>query len=685
MSATPQPPPPDAEPSARPEGPATEREPIDAEADDRGSLEGEGTRWWRWGLAGLAGLGPGLGAWALTRADRSAWLLSNQLPPTEGPRFAALGWALVSLVVVGALASLARRRGWTSARRWRAAALPAAAPLLALVMVPGLETSAPRLTMTLVMALAVLAGVGSAAIAAPWVEWIIARPRAARLRWLPAALVGVGTVGMAVMLRHLALVRHHALGSRSFDLGIFDNLLYQASLGRWQVTTFMRGESFTSAHASPVWQLLAPLYWVSPGPSTLLGFQTLWVASGAIPLYRLAVHRLGRDGVARWVGAGLAMAYLMHPSMHGAALFDAHALVLAAPLVLWALDALHREQWRRYAVFVGLLVFVREDVPFVVMGVGLHAALTLGHRRAGALTLAAAAGGLAIMKLGLMAHPDLFMPDTASTYRYTNRFRGVIPDLESGGAGDIVMTVLANPGFVIQHALTGSKLTCLAVMAVPCAGLCVVQARAWLPMAFGLVFVLLGTGASLHNPYIHYAVFLFPVMLAAAVEGARVLLRRGAAGAPAGQRAAARRRRAVGLVVALAVAAGLMGDTFGALTDSTAFRAGPAKLKRQLAPEERERYAWLREQVDAIGPDASVSASNTMGPHVSTRSRAYHFADHPEADWIVLRLPDLTKPEVTTMRRLAKSGRYTEVAAWGSTLVVWRRRSTTSPPGSEAR
>lgn len=630
-----------------------------------------------WLLAALAGVGPGLAIWALSRPDAKAWLLGNALPPSDGARLTAVAWGLGSAVLVGALALALRRRGLDGPRLLRLAALPATAPLWALALVPGIERQSPRLCLLLVVVLAIASGISGSAALGPWIDRAAARRWPAWSRRVPGALVVALAVGTGVMLCSLAIVRHHDLGSRNFDLAIFDNLLYQASLGRWQVTTFLRGDTFTSAHVSPVMQLWAPLYWIAPGPETLITAQGVWLVSGAIPAYRLATHGLGGDGWARWVAASLALAYLMHPSLHGVSMFDAHALVLSAPLVLWSLDALHRRQWRRYAVFVTLLVFVREDVPFVAMGIGLHAALTLRERTVGALTFGGALVGLLIMKLGLMTHPDLFMPNTEESYRYANRFNHVIPDPETGGATDIAITVLGNPGFVVQHALSRAKLTHLAILAVPCLGLCFVQRRAWLPMAFGLSFALLGSGAALHDPYLHYTVFLFPAMIAAAAEGARVLLRRWQARATDEPgRAAVRRRGAVGLALAIAVAAVLSADLFGALTDSQRFTAGYVGIVREQSEPSRERLAWVRAQVERIGPHASVAASDSLGPHVSTRERAYHFPHRTEADWLLLRESDLSKKDRAVLRTVVQGGRYVRVDTWDDDpIALWQRRT----------
>ncbi|MCA9687418.1 MAG: ABC transporter permease subunit, partial [Myxococcales bacterium] len=73
----------------------------------------------------------------------------------------------------------------------------------------------------------------------------------------PPLLLAALTVGQCAMMIHLGLVRHRGLGSRIFDLGIFDNLLFHAMQGHWQSTSVLKGGTFTSAHCAPILQLLA--------------------------------------------------------------------------------------------------------------------------------------------------------------------------------------------------------------------------------------------------------------------------------------------------------------------------------------------------------------------------------------------------------------------------------------------
>ncbi|NJN53472.1 MAG: DUF2079 domain-containing protein [Anaerolineae bacterium] len=76
--------------------------------------------------------------------------------------------------------------------------------------------------------------------------------------------------------------------------------------------------------------LLAPLVAVWPSPVSLLLFQALLYALGAIPLYRLAVRRLTHEGAALLLTA----VYLLYPVGQTAVLFQFHGDTLAMPLLL---------------------------------------------------------------------------------------------------------------------------------------------------------------------------------------------------------------------------------------------------------------------------------------------------------------------------------------------------------------
>lgn len=631
--------------------------------------------WWPWWALAI-GVAPGLAVWSFTRPDLRAYVLHNQKPGADP--WMALAHAATSTVLVGALYLAADRwrrcRAHPPSRRHVFERLSAALfflvalPLLPLFEVPGLESK--RLWLVVATVVAVSMAVGRSAYA--WARWgetlDEAHPlrrivRRATERGLPQWLLVVAIVGQTALMIHLGIVRHHDLGSRTFDLGIFDNILWNAMHGRFPSCTFLKGDTFGSAHAAPILLLLTPAYAAVPQAETLIVLQASWMATGAIPVYRLVQHRLGSP----WIALGIAVAYLLHPSLHGVTLFDFHALTLAGPSVLWALDALHRRQSVRYAVFLGLLVLTREDTPFLGICLGLYAAIGLRRVRPGIATVFASIAALLVMKHGLMTRPELFMPDTEDSYRYGNRFAEVIPDPDHGGALDIVATVLANPAFVVQHVVHPEKLGYLAVLLAPLLCVPLLQRPMWWMFVYGLAFSLLASGRNLYYPYLHYTVMLFPVFFAASSEGIATL---GRLSERLGARATAMQ---AAIAVGVLTASVLCALELGALGHSREFRAGYVGVVRHLDEAARKRHAWLRELVVQIPDEADLSVSASLGPHVSNRDRVRTFRHFPDAEYLLVRAADLGKKQRRELARRKRRGTYDSVATYGEEIELLRR------------
>lgn len=598
---------------------------------------------------------PGLGLWAWAQPDLAAVLMRNAVG-TSAALIAAAG----SSVVVGAiyLHALLRRRG-AEVREPVAATIErvnarlrvlVALGLLPLLQVPGIEVQRPMLTLAIVTLIAGLVVTSAYA----WAEPLAATPR---LRRLASPVVARVTLALATcaqigwMIR-LGLVRHWTLGSRTFDLGIFDNVLYNNLHGGFQVTTLQKGDTLTSAHFAPLLHALTPVYAIAPRAETLIVIQAIWLASGAVPIYLLTVDRLGRP----WIGVAVAVAYLCHPALHGVTLFDFHDLALVAPLILWALLFLHRRALRRYAVMVALVLLVREDTPFLAAALGLHAWLARGERRAGLSTIAAAAIYLAVVKLCFMTDSGIFMPNSETSYRFADRYVGMIPDPEHGGTSDLLRTLVSNPGFVVQHVLQQSKLEYLVRMAAPGMFLALAQRALVWPLMFGLAYALLASAQTLLSPYLHYTVLLFPLVVAATPEGIAAVSR-------LGERLGRSREALAGaLAVGVAVAAVLCGHKFGALTSSQAFQAGYVTgVITEVGPAGAERLAWVRRAVAQIPEDAWVSASATLGPHVSNRLKVRAFRHYPDSEYLLIRRKDLDKKEHQALEGLVRGGQVERI------------------------
>jgi uncharacterized membrane protein len=147
--------------------------------------------------------------------------------------------------------------------------------------------------------------------------------------WLAAVLIMLYIVTFA----WLALLRHASFDSEGFDLGVYDQVVWNTLHGRpFFYTSTGRPLLHLSNHASLILLLIAPFYLLYSGPETLLVLQAVAVGLGGLPLFWLAREKLGS------VLAGLSVlsAYLLFPPLQVALLSDFHPPVLAVCFLNYA-------------------------------------------------------------------------------------------------------------------------------------------------------------------------------------------------------------------------------------------------------------------------------------------------------------------------------------------------------------
>ena len=604
---------------------------------------------WLWLMAMAAG--PGLALWAVLRAEPAGFVLRDELHASRG---GAAGYVLGGAgLVLGLWWMVARRVGWRAGLsqvvgRWR---WLAGLPLLPLLRYEPSGATGP-LAPLLVVLCGGLAGWSAYACSdmsgRTWskVQAVFESARAC------GVLLAVAGAGVLARLYELALLRHQALGSRVYDLGIYDNLLWNTLHGRPLVTEFVPGGNHLTAHVDPVLLLLAPIYGLAPGSEIVLAMQAVAVLSGAVPVFLIALGRLGRP----WLALTLGCAYLLYPSVHGTILFDAHSLAFAAAPCLWALYFLERERWWGYAGMVALLLATREDLALWCCGLGLYAALGRGARRVGAATIAVALSYFVLLKALVQPEPE----------RYARRYAGFLPDGEGGFSG-VVASLLSNPAHAVYEVLSAPKLVFLAVLLAPLMLLPLLAGRRWWTYGFGLAFTLLASNTMNYYALSHYTLMLFPVLFAAtpaAIDrAAGIALRLG------GDRERALR----GLGVAVLVASLLATLRLGALVENGSFRGSPHVLPYRLSEAQRGRIAWLRAVAGGIPATASVAASNHVGAHFSARDGVAMYPQVKDADWLVLHSRDLQpKGGAVDVGRFTRRG-YVLVEQWEQEIYVLRR------------
>jgi uncharacterized membrane protein len=182
-----------------------------------------------------------------------------------------------------------------------------------------------------------------------------------------------------VMYAAMSLIQHRALGTGGFDIGIFDQAIRNYAHFHAPVVDIKgQGYIILGDHWAPALVVFAPLYWIYPNPATLLVAQAALVAISLLPVYRLALERLGRRGA-----LAIGIAYGLSFGIQTAIAFDFHEVALAAPMFAFGLVALVEQRWRACAMWLFPLLLVREEMGVYLAVIGFVLFLR-GQRKLGA-------------------------------------------------------------------------------------------------------------------------------------------------------------------------------------------------------------------------------------------------------------------------------------------------------------
>jgi uncharacterized membrane protein len=412
----------------------------------------------------------------------------------------------------------------------------------------------------------------------------------------------------------LSILRHRSFNTGRFDLGNMTQAVWATAHGHPLAVTNLEGDQVSrlGSHVDPILVFFAPLWWLWPSPSMLLAAQAVAIALGALPVFWLARKHVGSERA----GIGFALAYLLYPAVQWLTLNEFHPVALACPLLLFAFWYLDEDRLVPFAVFAVLAALTKEEIPLVIAGMGIWYALSRRRFREGA-TIAAI--GLCVTAVSV----EVVMPhfNAGASSRFYERYGAL-----GGSPREVVETIFTHPGRLFTTAFDREGLHYLIDLFLPLALLFAAAPLALIAAAPELALNLLSathTQSSIHH---HYTAGLIPPLIVASVLGA-------------GRLARGRKERGI-VLAAVAVAIALLAN----------YGLGAIPLWRDLpGGESYQAYAAhvsthdrvVERALNRIPGGAVVSATNSLGSHLSGRHRFLSFPHIEDAEWIAA---DETQP-----------------------------------------
>jgi uncharacterized membrane protein len=425
----------------------------------------------------------------------------------------------------------------------------------------------------------------------------------------PRALVAAAVAAYAAGFSALSTLRDRAFETGRFDLGNMVQAVWATAHGHPLRVTDLHGEQISrlGAHVDPILVLFAPLWWVWPSADSLLVAQAVAIAVGALPVFWLARKHLGSERAA----AGFALAYLLLPAVQWLTLNEFHPVALACPLLLYAFWFLDSDRPVPFAVCALLAAATKEEIALVVAGFGLWYALAHRRRVAGTVILAAGVAWSAVAVEVVLPHFN-----HGAEPSFYSRYGDV-----GGSLGGIAHTALHHPGRLLSKAFDGRGLHYLGQLALPLAGLFLAAPLVLVAAVPELALNLLSSTRTQQSIHFHYTAGAIPPLVVASVLGAARIARR-------------RPDWRIPLAVVAVVVALVENYRLGAIPLWSHVPGGQTYQADYTHVSDHDRTAGRALRV--VPSAAVVSATNSLGAHLSARRRILSFPELGDATWVAV-------------------------------------------------
>ena len=446
------------------------------------------------------------------------------------------------------------------------------------------------------------------------------------------------------------------------DLGYTDQVVWNTLHGRFMrfstfqgatidlpLDQFRRTDTLLAYHAEFILAPISLLYLVYDSPVTLLVLQTVVLGLGALPAFWLARDRLGSE----FAGLVFAAAYLLAPAIEGANMSDFHGVSLTASLLFFAF---YYAQARRYGPFFALVLLsmsAKEDIPLVILMMGLYIFFLLREHKVGAITSVMGLGWFLVCTLAILPYYN-GLPSSP----FVHRLSVFGPTLKAS-----LLNILREPALLVRWFAQPEIVAYLGGL-LASAGFASLFCPAILSLSAPVVIMnVLSTWNWTYSEGAHYSASIVPFVMISGIYGLGFLARQ------VSQRCkSVPYRRAVdGLAVLVLIISGVHH-----------YQIGLSPLARSFHPPRLTPHHRLAQTfMDLIPPDAPLSTQSGLHPHLAHREKAYFFPAINDAEYIFLDVTGTSHPVSTeevylTVQRLLDAQRFGVLAAQDGYLLLQR-------------
>jgi uncharacterized membrane protein len=485
------------------------------------------------------------------------------------------------------------------------------------------------------------------------------RCAAAVPEYWPFVLVLLGAAGYAAFFSYHTIVHHRNALSSSLDLGMEENLIYNALHGGPLFKSSPLGgpdSIHLGNHATWFTFLIVPFYALQQNAETPLIIQAVLLGGASIPLYLV-----GRKYVSRWLACLVAFLYLLYAPLHGSNLYDFHYLPLGMFFLWFTLYFAESRRWILTGIFALISLSVREDVAFGLAVLGAYLLLT-GRRPKAGLSLALLGAGYFLVMKGVVMRQALGGKDS-----FVHQYADLLPPGGKGGFAGVLETIFGNPAFTLDTLLERDKLIYLLQIMLPLAFFPLRRPVGLLCSVQGFFFTLLSTK---YPPQIQisfqYTAYWIAHLFIAIFANLAWLTRTAAV---YGRQARAWKSSWVAAMVAGTLVTSYQ---FGAVFQQNTARGGFGPYHFGINAEDLKRRADLGALLAKVPPLAKIVSSENIVPQVSNRPDAYTLRHGLfDAEYLLFNVPAWSAERDHVLQAL-RSGEFGVLAESGAFVLAKR-------------
>lgn len=164
----------------------------------------------------------------------------------------------------------------------------------------------------------------------------------------------------------LSILRHNHFQSGGFDLGLYDQAVWQYSRFLKPFNT-IKMRHILGDHLTLTLPLLAPLFWLWDSVRILLVFQAFWISFSALAVFKLCHARK----FSPLASLSLSFVYSLFYGLQQAVFFDFHPVVIGVGLITWLVYFLETSKKRLFWLALALLLLTQENMGIALACLGL--------------------------------------------------------------------------------------------------------------------------------------------------------------------------------------------------------------------------------------------------------------------------------------------------------------------------